>query len=86
MKSISKEIEIIIDNRFAKFCFESYVREFHVYQTVWSPIIGEENLECRHELNNEEDEFLIGIYRNDLQNETLVGHMPQIYQNSYISS
>ena len=31
----------------------------------------------RHELNNEEDEFSIGIYRNDLQNETLVGHMPR---------
>ena len=65
MKSINKEIEIVIDNRFTKFCFESYVRGFHMYQTVWSPIIGEENLERRHELNNE-DKFSIGIYRNDL--------------------
>ena len=54
----NKEIEIVIDNRFTKFCFESYVRAFHVYQSVWSPIIGEENLEWRHEENNEEDEFV----------------------------
>ena len=48
MKSIDKEIEIVIDNRFTKFCFKSYVRGFYVYQTVWSPIIGGENFECRH--------------------------------------
>ena len=47
-KSVDKEIETVIDNQFTKFCFESYVRGFHVYQTVWSPFIGEENLECRH--------------------------------------
>ena len=49
MKSIDKEIEIVIDNRFTKFCFKSYVSGFRVYQTVWSLITGEENLECRHE-------------------------------------
>ena len=77
MKSIDKEIEIVIDNRFMKFCFESYGRGFHVYQILWSPIIGEENLECRHEEKNKEDEFAIGVYRNDFQKETLVGHMPR---------
>ena len=76
MKPIDIEIEIVIDNRFTKFCFESYVRGFHVYQTVWSPIIDEENLECRHEEKNEEDEFAIVFYRNDFQRETLVGHTP----------
>ena len=34
-------------------------------------------LECRHEEKNEEDEFAIGVYRNDFQKETLVGHMPR---------
>ena len=77
IKSVDKEIEIVIDNRFTKFCFESYVCGFHMYQTVWSLIIGEENLECRHEEKNEEDEFAIGVYRNDSQKETLVGHMPR---------
>ena len=63
MESVDKEIEIVIDNQFTKFCFESYVLGFRVYQTVWSPIIGEENIECRHEEKNEEDEFAMG---NDL--------------------
>ena len=44
-----------------------------VYQTVWSPSIGEENLACRHEGKNE-DEFAIGVW-NDFQKETLVGHV-----------
>ena len=77
MKSSDKEIEIAIDNHFTKFCFESYSRGFHVHQTVWPTIIGEENLECRHEERNEEDEFAIGNYRNDFQRETLVRHMPR---------
>ena len=64
MKSVDKEIENVIDNRFTKFRFESYVYRFPVYQTVWPPIIGKENLECRHEEKNEEDDFAIGVYRN----------------------
>ena len=51
------------------------MRGLHVYQTVWSPIIVEENLERRHEEKNEEDEFAIGVYQNDFEKETLVGHM-----------
>ena len=56
-----KEIKIVIDNRFTKFCFESYLRGFHVYQTAWSPITGEKKLECRHEESSEEDVFVIGV-------------------------
>ena len=77
MKSIDKEIDIVIDNHFTQSCFESYVPRFHVYKTVWLPLIGEENLKCRHEQNNKEDEFAIGVYRNDLEKEILVGHMPR---------
>ena len=33
MKSIDKEIEIVIDNRFTKFCFQSFERGFRMYQT-----------------------------------------------------
>ena len=77
MKSIDKEIDIVIDNHFTQSCFESYARGFHVYKTVWSPLIAEENLKCRHEQNNKEDEFAIGVYRNDSEKETLVGHMPR---------
>ena len=54
-----------------------YVRGFHVYQIVCSPIIGEYELECRNEKENEEDEFAIGVYGYDLRRETLVGHIPR---------
>ena len=75
-KNNSISLRLERDNRFPKFCIESYVRGFHVYQIVWSPIIGEENLDCRDEEKNEDDEFAIGVYRNDFQKETSVGHMP----------
>ena len=77
MKSTDKEIEIVIDNHFTKFCFESYVRGFHVQKTVWPTIIGEENLECIREEKNEEDKFVIGNYRNNFEKETVVRHMPR---------
>ena len=53
------------------------MRGFHVFQTVWSPMIGEENLECRHKEKKEEDKFAIGVYQNCFQKETSVGHMPR---------
>ena len=35
---------------------------------------------------NEEDEFVIGVYRNDFQKETLAGYMPRnIYKFLYKS-
>ena len=43
-----------------KFTFDLHVRGLHVYQTVWSPNIGEGDLECKHENKNEEDDFVIG--------------------------
>ena len=61
MKSIDKKNEIVIDNEFMKFTFASHVRGFHFYQTVWSPIIGKEDLEYRPEKENEEDDFVIGV-------------------------
>ena len=49
-----------------------------MYQTVWPPIVGEENLKYRQEEKKlEEDEFAIGVYRIDFQKEILVGHMPR---------
>ena len=55
----------------------TYVGGFHVYQTVWLSILVEKNLERRHEEKNKEDESAIGVYRNDFQKESLVGHMPR---------
>ena len=57
-----------------KFTFDWHVPGLHVYQTVWSPNIGEGDLECKHENKNEEDDFVTGIYNYDFQRETLIGH------------
>ena len=72
IKSIDKEIEIVIDNEFTNITFD--LHRFPVYQIVWSPIIGED-LERKYEKENKEDEFEIGVYRYDLKRETMVGHI-----------
>ena len=54
MKSIDKEIEIVIDNRFTILYFESYVRGFHVQQPAWLPIIDEENADMKSECKYKE--------------------------------
>ena len=59
-----------------KFSFDSYVRGYHVYKDVWSPLIGEECFECRYEKGNEQDEFAIAVYLNDLCQDIIVGHIP----------
>ena len=51
------------------------MRGFHVYQTVWFSIIGEEDLKCRHDKQNEEDKFAIAVYRYDFPRETVIGHI-----------
>lgn len=79
-KSIDKEIEIVVDNENMKFTFESHVRGFHFYQTVWSPIIGNEDLEYRHEKKKWRRWVCNWCYRYDfydLLRGTLVGHIPQ---------
>ena len=40
----------------------SCMRGFHVYQDVWTPIIGEV-LACRREMTNIEDRYAIAVYK-----------------------
>lgn len=55
----------------------SCVRGYHVYQEVWTPVIGEE-LVCRREMGNVQDRYAVGIYEQNLNGpETLVGHLPR---------
>ena len=55
----------------------SCVRGYHVYQSVWTPVIGEE-LICRREVGNAHDRYAVGIYKQDSNRpETLVGHSPK---------
>ena len=58
------------DKRTEKYTFKSYVRGFHVYQEIWTPLIGE-CLECRHEPRNAEDKTAIAVIKDG----TVVGHV-----------
>ena len=55
-------------------CFRSCVRGFHVYPTIWNPIIGEV-LPCRRELTNVTDRYAVAV----LDSGTIVGHLPRKY-------
>ena len=73
--SIEDSMDILIDGRFSEKSFDSFVREFHVYKGIWSPLIGEE-LNCKKEVENKYDKFAVAIYRNTLVDESVVGHVP----------
>ena len=51
------------DKRTEQYTFKSYVRGFHVYQEIWTPVIGE-SLECRHKPRNVEDKNAIAVTRH----------------------
>ena len=52
--------------------FRSVIRGFHVYQAVWSPVLGEE-LATQQEHDNPEDRYAVSV----LKSGTVVGHIPR---------
>ena len=50
---------------------DSCVRGFHVYQDIWTPVMGE-ILVCRRETTNVEDRYAAAVYKS----EEVVGHVP----------
>ena len=51
---------------------DSCMRGFHVYQDVWTLIIGEV-LACRRETTNIEDRYAIAVNKT----EEVIGHVPR---------
>ena len=51
---------------------ESCVRGYHVYQSVWTPTIGEE-LQCVREPTNIIDRYAVGVTKDG----KIVGHLPK---------
>ena len=49
---------------------DSYVRGFHVYQDIWTPIIGKVHLAYRRETTNR---YAIAVHKT----EEVVGHVPR---------
>ena len=53
---------------------KSYIRGFHVYQEIWTPVTGE-CLECRHEPRNVENKNAIPVIKDG----TVVVHVPRCF-------
>ena len=53
--------------------FNSAVRGFHKYETIWSPVIGEE-LPCKSEAHNAHDSFAVAVMK---EHDVVVGHLPR---------
>ena len=51
------------------------VRGYHIYQSIWTPTIGE-TLICKQEGGNAHDRYAVGCYKPD-SNARLVGHVPK---------
>ena len=57
-----------------EFNFESSIRGYHAYKSIWTYEIGEK-LRCDREENNLSDKFAVKLLRNDGNNEQCVGHV-----------
>ena len=54
--------------------FDSAVRGFQQYQSIWAPVLGKELL-CKHERHNPHDLFAIAVTKHHV----VVGHLPRKY-------
>ena len=41
------------------YTLHSYVRGYHAYMNIWNPKLGGNDVEVKHEVNNEHDKFSI---------------------------
>ena len=55
-----------------EFVMESMVRGYHVYQDVWTPMVGE-HLQCAREEDNTEDRYAVAVIKDNVT----VGHLPR---------
>ena len=61
-----------------EFNFESSIRGYHVYKSIWTYEIGEK-LRCDREENNPNNKFAVKVVRNDGNKEQCVGHVPIVF-------
>ena len=57
-----------------EFNFESSIRGYHVYKSIWTYEISEK-LRCDREENNPNDKFAVKLVRNYGNKEQCVGHV-----------
>ena len=62
------EIKVIVTRNFE---IISYVKGYHVYKTLWNPLIGE-FLSCEREPDNPMDKYAVRVKKEN----KIVGHLP----------
>ena len=69
LKDVEEEIPIY--TCFSSYEFDSFIRGYHVYQHIWTPVEGE-RYSCTCELGNEHDCNAVAVMYED----RVVGHIP----------
>ena len=71
---VSHQRAVVMDSYEINYC----IRGFHVYNTVWTPVIGEE-LICRREPSNAMDPYAVSVIKDSI----VVGHLPRKIPAAY---
>ena len=69
------DIPIVVENTFSVLKHHSYIRGYHAYMNIWTPIIGDDNL-CKQERNNKHDENAIAVLKWMVRDLVLLGMFP----------
>ena len=72
LKNIDQPIPVILV-KVDTYTLHSYVRGYHAYMNIWNPKLGDNDVEVKHEVNNEHDKSAIAIFRS----KRIVGHVPK---------
>ena len=56
----------------SRYEFDSVVRGFHEYQSIWAPVLGE-GLPCKREIHNPHDSFAVAVTKDRM----VIGHLPR---------
>ena len=72
LKNIDQPIPVILV-KVDTYTLHSYVCGYQAYMNIWNPKLGDNDVEVKHEVNNEHDRFAIAIFHN----KRIVGHLPK---------
>ena len=78
------DIPIVVENTFSVFKHHSYIRGYHAYMNIWTPIIGDDNLLCKQERDNKHDENAIAVLKCNGSAPRIVGHVPFCYSSLFM--
>ena len=72
LKNIDQPILVILV-KLDTYTLHSYVHGYHAYMNIWNSKLGDNNVEVKHEVNNEHGKFAIAIFHS----KRIIGHVPK---------